>query len=150
MEKLEPIKYGLKSIETTNFVIKNPTQKIESLKKLEIDFDVNPVVKYNIAQDCILILVEIKGLIKETQEEILHIKTAFVYHAIDLKKYMEEIEKTNVWKFLDSRNNALLVTLIGVSLSTMRGILFEKTRGTILEKFNLPIMNPSDFVKLKD
>lgn len=150
MNQKEIIKYGLKSIDSRSFSIKVPSKKIENVAKMEIDYDVNPSVKYNIQEDCILIMVNIKALIKETQEEILSIETGFIYHAIDLKKFMQEIGKTNVWKFSNSKDNGLLVVLIGLSLSTMRGILFEKTRGTILHKYPLPIMDAKDFVKLND
>lgn len=150
MSKKETIKYGLKTIENRSFSIKIPIKKIENVSKLEIDFDVNPAIKYHIEEDGILIMVNVKALIKETQEEVMEIETAFVYHAIDLKKFMQQVPETNVWKFIDSKDNGLLVVLIGISLSTMRGIVFEKTRGTFLHKYQLPVMDARDFVKFND
>ena len=40
-------------------------------------------------------------------------------------------------------------TFIGLAISTGRGILFEKTSGTIFSKFIFPIINPMDLILSK-
>ena len=39
-------------------------------------------------------------------------------------------------------DNNVLVILLNISISTLRGIIFEKTKGTVLQKEFLPIINP--------
>jgi hypothetical protein len=70
----------------------------------------------------------------------------FVYHAVNLKSFLASTpEKT--YKFSDPKNEGLLVTIIGISLSTARGIIFEKLKGTVLDGRIIPIVDPSTFLQ---
>lgn len=57
----------------------------------------------------------------------------------------------SVVKILDDNtleiHNHFLVTLNSISLSTMRGIIFSQLRGTSLEHFYMPIIDPKIFTQ---
>lgn len=58
-------------------------------------------------------------------------------------KKMEELidtKKSDVFK----DNSGIFPTLIGISVSSLRGILVVKTAGTPLSEFPLPLVNPTD------
>lgn len=44
----------------------------------------------------------------------------------------------------------LVTTLISISISTARGIVWAQTKGTLLEDFVLPVVNPSKIVYTPD
>jgi hypothetical protein len=140
------INYGLKEIQTIKYNFNSPEKKITN-QTIEFNFNILPTIKYLTEKDYILVTINVSVVIKETEEEILNTETVFVYHAIDLKDFLVLKKDENTWSFKDSKNEGLLVTLISVSLSTMRGIIFEKAQGTILANSPIPIMNPSQFVK---
>lgn len=146
---LNPIKYALKEITTNRFSLKLPSKDIDPEKviELEIKHNLSPIIKYKVDNDLIIIILKVSTFIQETDEVVMEAETAFVYHALNLKEYLEHDKEKNAWKFLDVRNEALLLTLIGISLSTMRGILHERVRGTILESAPIPILNPANFLK---
>ena len=89
---------------------------------------------------------QIRAAINETKEEVLSIETLFFYKAENLNNYITE-DKEKGWKFKDKRHLGLLTTLIGISISTMRGIMIEKSKGTLLDGKMLPIINPNTFIK---
>ncbi len=140
------IKYGLKEIQTIKYSFINPVKKITN-ELVEFNFNILPTIKYLVEKDFILVTMNVNVLIKETQEEILIAETVFIYHALDLKNFLIHIKDGNTWSFKDQKNEGLLIALISVSLSTMRGIIFEKSQGTILGNSPMPIMNPSQFLK---
>ena len=55
------------------------------------------------------------------------------------------IEMSNDEGIKDKAN--ILPTLLGFSISTLRGILVVKTAGTVLADYPLPIVNPTDICK---
>lgn len=144
------IQYRLKEILDHRFnytaPIRNYTTKNE-IVELTINHTITPAIKYNIETNDIIVVIKIRAYIKETDETIVEAENAFIYHAIDLKKFLEYNQDKKTWKFHDVKNEALITTLIGISLSTMRGILYERSKGTVLERAPIPIMNPATFIK---
>jgi hypothetical protein len=145
------IKYRLREIITRRhsfYGITNSANDTDELVKISINHKIIPTVNYNIKDDLILITIFVEAFRKETQEVVLDIETVFVFHAVDLKNYIApQDEKTNKYKFINDKDEALITLLIGISLSTMRGIVHEKSRGTIIENIPIPILNPASFIK---
>lgn len=48
---------------------------------------------------------------------------------------------------LDLENKILWATLMGISFSTIRGIIINRTRGSFLDKIYLPIINPTEIIE---
>lgn len=149
MTKSDNIKYKLQAIKTVNFSFSLPLKNIDKKTSFDIEYNVSPSVKFNISNDLILVIVKIKGRIKQTEEEVLYAENSFVYHASNLKTYLVKTEKSKTWKFIDARHDELITLLIGISVSTMRGVVYEKTKGTIFQNTPIPILDPSKFSSKK-
>lgn len=137
------IRYGLNLIQTRNFNLSLPQKKFDTTSYF-IDYNINPIIKYNTKDDLVLVTITIVGSIKETLESIFNIETTFVFHVIDLKKLLVTAANSSM-KFKDPKNESLIPTLIGVSLSTMRGIVYEKTKGSALDGKHIPLVDPTVF-----
>lgn len=46
----------------------------------------------------------------------------------------------------DMKNKNLLAILLGISFSTIRGIILNRTIGNFINKFYLPIINPTEII----
>ena len=138
------ISYALSGIQTNRFNFSSPKINIP-FDEVNVDYNINPIIKYDIKEDLILLIINVKAKITGTEENILDSETTFIYHAKDLKTFMEPLEDTNTWKFKDAKDDGLVVAILGISISTLRGMLYEKSRGTILELKLLPIVNPASF-----
>ncbi len=149
-EKNNLIKYQLRAIETAKFNLAIPQIKLEEGQIAEINYHINPAVKYIVKDDLILITISVRGYVKQTDQTLLDAENVFVYYAINLKDHLELSEKEKTYKFKNVVDEGLIITLIGLSVSTMRGIIFEKSKGTILQFSPMPIINPSTFIKKKD
>ena len=84
----------------------------------------------------------IRFIIEGYEEPIIELETELVFHVINLKNVVKEIKNGT----MDIDDN-FLATLTGVSLGTSRGILAKNTKGTLLSKFPLPILNPAEILE---
>lgn len=148
-ENKKLISYSLSGIKSNRFNFSTPKGKFV-VEEVKIDYTINPTIKYNIEEDLIFIIINVIAKINDTEEIILDSENTFIYHAKDLKTFMEPLEDTKSWKFKDQKDEGLIVTILGISISTLRGILYEKSRGTILELKLIPIVNPSVFIKTEN
>jgi hypothetical protein len=90
----------------------------------------------------------IRYLIEGTEEPILELETLIRFHVINLQSVVSNSENGQ----LDIDDN-FLSTLMGVCIGTSRGILSNNTKGTVMSKYPLPLLNPSDIlndIKKKD
>jgi len=140
------ISYGLNAIHTSKFSISLPKIKYNISGKELLDYSINPIVKFNVEKSLIVITIEVFAIIKETKERIMDAEIVFFYNAKDLKNYVVFNEEKK-WSFINSKDIGLTVVLIGISFSTMRGILLERCRGTVLEAHPLPIVDPKIFLE---
>jgi len=91
-------------------------------------------------------IIKLKLLVNYTLADIndivLSLESEIVFHVINLKAVTrKEDNEKNV-----NVNDEFLVTLLGVCIGTSRGILSTKTKGTIIAKYPLPILNPNDIL----
>ncbi len=142
------IMYGLKSIRVNSFSIETPKKKVSEKEPVLYDFNVVPEIKYNIGENLILVGLQGTVTIKETSEKVLEINVAFIYAAKDLGSFVVQNEN-GIWDFKDKKDEGLIITLLSISLSTLRGIIYEKTRGTIMDSVVMPVMDPSTFIKVE-
>lgn len=138
------IKYNIKTIQTNYFNFSMPKVAFDP-KNYNSLYNINPTFKYNLKENLIIIHIQVKGFLKETNEMLLDTQTAFVYNVENLKDHLEETPEKK-FKFKDPKDEGLLVTLIGISVSTTRGIVLEKLRGSVLDGRVIPVVNPSLFL----
>ena len=137
--------FAIQGIFVNNFHIRIPKITYD-VRKCEITYNVSPLIKYKIQDDLALIKSELKGDIHETNEIILEAEVAFTSKVHDLNKLMTEVDKDK-WDFIDQKNKGILTSLLSVSLSTLRGIVFERVKGTIMDGKFIPVVNPNIFFK---
>jgi hypothetical protein len=140
--------YGLISILNLKYIYNLPIKKFDSEKIKEIvNYRVKPGIHLRLDRDNIIIRVDVQAVIKDTDEMVMNIITDFAFHVPELNKHMEQREKdgNKYMAFKKPINNGLYTLLIGVSYSTMRGILTEKVKGTPLDTTFLPVVDPHIF-----
>lgn len=148
--KTPPLKYGLHAILTTKFEYCLAKNKFNKDSQDLINYHVTPRISFDAEQETVIISMQVEAVIKETSEQMMFIETNFVFRIIDFKKHVvKKIENgKKLMKFKDQKNEGLFKVLMSVSYSTMRGIVLEKSQGTILEKVYLPIVDPNLLFKI--
>lgn len=138
----EKIEFRLDNITLIQFYIKNDLSH-KKINKEDIDFDIkigmNADEKNNIINIDTLI-----GMVKrnaDNKDKVCELITRISYEVKELEQFKDPDNKEIIIP------DVLVHTLFSISLSTTRGILSEKTRGTILENVYLPILDPKKFVK---
>jgi hypothetical protein len=128
------------------FRFDTPT-KLASLDDFNVSYHIAPVITSSVEREFIYIRLTVSGKIKETEEDILSIDALFTFRIPGLIDFVTiKDPKTKDWDFKVPTNRNIILSMINVSVSTMRGILLEKLRGTILHSKPLPLINPKVFV----
>jgi len=120
---------------------------------LQIDFDneKKPLVQFQSKfqfqvyedKEKISCLIDVKILILETEEVFAELKVENIFEI----KPFNEIIKPNSDKDGFNIPNAILINLVTISISTVRGILFEKLKGTIVQNEIYPLIDPLNVIK---
>lgn len=139
------IEFSIQSVSTNYFSISIP-KIMYDISKATIDYNLDPSIKYSLENDLALIKIKISGFVNETKEKILDTEIAFTYHVKNFKSYMKEVSKDK-WDFINPSDRIFITNLLSIAVSTTRGMLIEKTKGTIIEGKMLPIVNPNTFFK---
>ena len=125
------IAFGLKGIEIINSVIKAPPESREiSTFNFDIQFKSIPNFKDNVVN----ILMDV--IVKEKADQLGQFSAVFHYEVDDLEKLMTGRERNQV-----EIPQPLLTTLLGISASTLRGLMFASFKGTFLHNAILPLID---------
>jgi hypothetical protein len=125
-------------IEITDFSFSYNDHKTDQQKKLEATIEVKAHLGFN----------------KEKKSAVLYISTKFYNDPKKEKKIISldvgvVFEITNFDDFYNKGKdifrlpNNVVIIFTSLSLSTVRGILFEKLRGTLYHHLLLPVLNPT-------
>ncbi len=90
-------------------------------------------------------LTSIKVLVLETKEEFAEIKVETFF---DIRPFKEIIKKHSENKF--EIPNIIMHNIASISISTIRGILFEKLKGTIMQNEIYPLVDLSKTLKQEE
>jgi hypothetical protein len=148
MEKPNPISYKLRGFATPQFSYTHPSGHFNLNEPDFVSFYANPQIGYQVENKTIVVDFSIDISLKNTEEKVAHIQTLFHYQVDNLNECIEV--NGNVIKDTHPDFGKFLITITGASYSTMRGIISEKFRGTILDRALLPIIDPSQFFKPPD
>lgn len=120
---------------------------------LQIDFDneKKPLVQFQsnfnfqVLEDTekISCLIDVKILILETEEVFAELKVENIFEI----KPFTDIIKPNSNKNGFNIPDAILINLVSISISTVRGILSEKLKGTIVQNEIFPLIDPLSIFK---
>ena len=84
------------------------------------------------------------GLQLKSQDE----KVQILHSDIELEFYIEDF-KENFDKLEEKEKFEILAILLGITISTARGIIHSNTKGHLINKLILPIINPTKLLKKK-
>lgn len=107
---------------------------------VQIDFNLNARLNIDLDHDLILVTLGVNTVTKaDNPEKIGFIEVVYLFEVLELKKLQRDDKK--LWL-----PDQFTATLIGLSISTTRGIILTKFSGTILEKIIMPVIDPRKLV----
>ncbi len=139
-QKKTGINFGIKEIKTIRFSF-NDIPDSDSIKTHDVQFQILPASFFNYEENIVGFDIILTAYIKVKQNKsVCELITRVSFIVNNLKEIVPE-ENKNTPKLPDQ----FIQTLLSISLSTTRGILFAKTEGSNLNKYYLPILNPANF-----
>lgn len=135
----KPINIGLKSIEVSNYLIKNPIIALEPNHVFSYNF----VIQHKVSFDDKIIVVIATVNIFETPEKknlFCSLTANFGFNVGNLEDFTIEADGKK------SIVTECLIIVNALTISSLRGILYEKNKGTFLHNVYVPIVDASKFV----
>ncbi|MFA5816347.1 MAG: hypothetical protein WC865_12070 [Bacteroidales bacterium] len=135
----EPLSFALHSIEEFGFSYNLENSLDENgkvLGSLAILFGVN--YNWNLETDLIGVAVVTDFTRPDNQLPVMHFKSRINYLVKDLKEYLTIRDPQNDFDM----DPVLETTLVSIAISTHRGMVFERTRGTVLHNHHIPLVDP--------
>jgi len=132
-ELISKFPFKIVDLKTNSFSEQNLSDEdIQNFNPDILEFNIQPGFGFNKELNLIKVNFLISYIYKE--EEILK---------IDVDTVFEFVKHDD----LDLENRTILATVLGVSFSTIRGIILNRTIGSFMNKIYLPIINPSEIIK---
>jgi len=131
------IRFRLAEVNTYYFQQNPPLKPFDQNNPSLIDYNLNFALPNKIEDNRVSIICKIEALIKETLERIGEIQTEFKFEIDSINdKPIKSSEKIGI-------PQDIITTFVSITISTMRGIMIEKFRGTLLQHQLLPVINPT-------
>jgi len=128
------IAYNIKGIQIINSVLKATLTPFNS--KSVFRFDVNFKTEVNFKEGRFTVLADAIIKNNESSELVGQYTAAFHYSVDDLDKHVKNKGEAE-WEM----PTELLKTLLGISVSTIRGMMYEAYKGTFLGNAVLPLVD---------
>lgn len=125
--------FGLKGIEIVNSIIQAPT---EPRHLTTFGFDIQFKVTPNLKENVVIIFVDLKVKDQEQNDQLGQFSALLHFGVDDLEKIVStgELKQAEI-------PQPLLSTLVGISASTLRGLMFGAFKGTFLHNAILPLVD---------
>ncbi len=114
---------------------------INQSKTVNYNFDINIETKLNREKKMVFVAPTVVVRMNNKPKQLGMLKIALMFEFKLFDDYFDE--KTNDFSLPKDINT----TLISVSISTLRGVLFNQFKGTALHNAILPMIDPKGFVK---
>lgn len=88
-------------------------------------------------------LIKYKTIIEDVEQILVELETEIIFEVKDLSKVVKKLEDEDQMNIDDD----FIKTMAGVAIGTTRGMLASNTKGSVLSKFPLPILNPEEILK---
>ncbi|HKJ68551.1 MAG TPA: hypothetical protein VKA68_11385 [bacterium] len=134
-DKSKTIRFRIESFDVKSFDYKSPEQSVR--RNAKVIFNITPSLRIKSKDKLIKLGMGVKIMYRKKDPILLvelETETVFLVHNIDELKVDEE--------HIDIPE-PFLTTLLSLTYSTIRGILIERLKETKLEKFVLPVIDPS-------
>lgn len=143
MKEEKKISVSIKEINELSFNQKPLPANLE-VEKLadEIAIGLSFHFDVDIEKEIFKFITTVNYTLKETNASLLELENEIVFEIENIAKLV----KVKGENKLNIENN-FLITLAGVSIGTTRGILSTKTKGNVLSRVPLPILNPEEVLK---
>ncbi|MGD2034170.1 MAG: hypothetical protein PVF73_03880 [Bacteroidales bacterium] len=153
MAKEDKIQFRLIGIKELAFRYNDPINTLGNidLNKDTIEGKFNINYRWNIDQNLFAVVFDFAYLVgdqKSNKTECLNLSIMTEFLVEKLKQIFTV--RSNSDFDIDERFET---TLVSITISTARGVLFEKSKGTLFSSFVMPIINPTEVIlskKLKD
>lgn len=147
MKEAKNIEFSIKGILVTKFSLdlKEELIKMQAQEPNfnEYTFEVNVLNKGYIKENILNSMISMKVFLdKEKKTELGNINILNIFEINNLNEFVNE--KENSLNLPDSFE----ASIIGISLSHTRAIFITKCAGTFLQNAVMPILNPSEFLKI--
>ncbi len=133
---------AISTIRVLDFWFNQEFENTERNRKEELVFETKPEVKLRSENHEVAILLSISAFFKESSERAYKVKFAMVYTIANYDDLLSE-NTGDVSKELAAERSLLIITLLGMTFSTLRGILCEKFSSTIYRDKLLPVVDPT-------
>ena len=128
------VKVKIKAIELIDFTLKHPSK--EKLIPSQYHFNLNITHKINNEQKSVFVITNIDIFHEDRKTQLGNIRSSCIFEIPNFNEFIPE--KDNKPDFPED----MIHMLNSISLSTTRGVMFSKFRGTFLHNAILPIINP--------
>lgn len=147
MKEAKNIEFSIKGILVTKFSLdlKEELIKMQAQEPNfnEYTFEVNVLNQGYIKENILNSMISMKVFLdKEKKTELGNINILNIFEINNLNEFVNE--KENSLNLPDSFE----ASIIGISLSHTRAIFITKCAGTFLQNAVMPILNPSEFLKI--
>lgn len=143
------IKFGITAIRVLSFSYQDPREIINDFnpENYPLEAKTNVNYRWNINKNFFAILLKIQYLIKDSNKETVELLSLSFTAEYTVENLAEIFHVKSNIDF--EMNRELELTFLGIAISTGRGILYEKTKGTVFNNFIYPIINPQDLILSK-
>lgn len=143
MAETADLQISIKEINEISFTLKPipiPEDQVVFGKNLLYAIGLN--IDLDLANEIVKLKLIVNYTFANLNDIVLALESEIVFHVINIKA----VTKQEVDKNIVNINDEFLSTLLGVCIGTSRGILSTKTKGTVIAKYPLPILNPKDIL----
>jgi len=143
MSKNNEIGISIEKINEISFYAKPLPMPIEEIHLgVNLLFGLGFSFDINLKSEKVIFNTVVKYQIKDIEEPVLQLENEIIFHIQNLKEVIK-IKKDNE---MDVENN-FLITLTGVAIGTLRGMLAANTKSTQWANFPLPLLNPQQVIQ---
>ena len=143
MKEEKELSISIKEINELSFNQKPLPANLE-VEKLADEIAIGLLFQFdvNIEAGIFKFITQVSYTLKETKAALLEMENEIIFEIENIETVIKVVGEDK----LDIKDN-FLTTLAGVSIGTTRGILSSKTKGNVLSKVPLPILNPEEVLK---
>ena len=140
MEQDIKVRFGIEALEEQKFEFSSSVQDPVDAGALEVRYLIETEILRS--EERIKVTTGVKYSLRETPLCELIIDAVFGMAPFSEIVVIDESKKTV------SFTKEVMPTLLNITFGALRGVLFEKTRGTSLEAFPLPLISMPDLVEM--
>lgn len=138
MAEEKNIRFRIHKLEDLGYTFKKPE---ESIPTDRIDFSMDTNLDVNQEKGQIIFILKPRFTTgKKEPKRIAELIFKVEFEIQNLNDFVTEEDEVNI-------PDSLVVTLFSISYSTMRGVFYEKSRGTMAERLILPIIDPTSILQ---